>query len=292
MIRVYTEKLGDGCIISADENYACDIVLTNPSLTEFPREYRAMKRDIKRGYLDKAGITIDNIIVIDKDGSLFWSRDSNEDRDFIFIKESKLEKGKYEGKEWERCCAYNVDPKIGIEMNGWSTVSGFRKACEMTIISMLENKDTPWNSCVDEETDDIIEYLIPLNNKGFLTIESQPGIKKIQRAYVNGFMSDEMCKKIMKLGVSFIYYNYKSGKIVRNWRCRRITSHGVIPLTYDGDEAHTVCPIKHFKEFAEGERDLCKRYPVYMDVSRANFVCIHGMKWGDNSMFIKLLECV
>lgn len=134
----------------------------------------------------------------------------------------------------------------------WKKAKTFKEAQKL-IIDFLEGecRETPWHfDTIDEETIPLVESLININKKGFITLSGQPGtclgktdIKtgekytEEQRGYIEGFIKNEKVKKFIdnleKTGKVIVYAERLDAIYLSEIK---IEAENRIPLTVEIDE--------------------------------------------------------
>jgi hypothetical protein len=174
----------------------------------------------------------------------------------------------------------------------WKNAKSFNDALNL-MVKFLKGEigETPWHfGEPDKETENILHKLISINQKGFMTIEGQPGtcseltaIKtgekytEIQRGYVSGFISNDNVKKLLK-GLKdtdkFFYYIERLDSINYNYDEKEIeTQKGkqFIPLTIEKGKSFHNYYTKFWIPKTDGQASLnivMDNIPLYNDMKK------------------------
>ena len=181
----------------------------------------------------------------------------------------------------------------------WKNAKTFIEAQEL-MIKFLKGKikETPWHiGEVDEETVDIIQKLIEINRKGFMTVEGQPGTclektdintgekyDEIQRAYIVGFIENSKVKKLLrrlKDTDNFFYYSERLNGIEYNYDEKYILEANgkhFIPLTVEKGKSFHNNYTKFFIPKSPGDEML--------DMVGENIELYNDMKENSTYLFI------
>jgi len=119
----------------------------------------------------------------------------------------------------------------------WSTAASFRELCEANIRFIRgELRSTPVHGGpIDVESAEIVEGMIELNRKGFLTTASQPALsdgRHAQRAWVEGFASESTA---LQLGAKTLH----SDLLIAFFAPTEPPSSWQVPITQDDGQPFT-----------------------------------------------------
>lgn len=143
-----------------------------------------------------------------------------------------------------------------------------------------------YGSIPDIETQSILSSLIRCNNKGFLTINSQPGRKVNrqgyrQRAFVDGLANEQLAKDIAKLGLSsdLLVFVFPPNREV-----------GVnVPVTVDDFHPFTWAGVWSVYEQLDCFMEICSPEAI-KSLQSAWYVCIIDLNWGRRRYLWKRLD--
>lgn len=306
LYRLQVKYISNIEVVTDNPMYAYNYIV-NHSL--YKRINSSVKKHIKKMDWESAGVQIFPIVIQDPDGILYVDI---KDGIAVYLNEQTIrtqyanavihgKNGIYAVTMNDKAILskvnyYVADPNINrfLDITTWKQVRNFESACRINNISIISNLETPWNEALDEESNEILDLLLALNNKGFMTIESQPGICNTsirQREYINGFMTLKNAESLMKLPISVSFYNYKVNQKKQNKIAKSLTVNGSIPLTLENNESggwdiYTNFPYDMLQEMALDEaRDF-----IFLKETDKVFVAIQFPAECTDTLFMDILN--
>lgn len=181
----------------------------------------------------------------------------------------------------------------------WKNTKSFKESINLMVKFLKgELAETPWHfGEPDKETQNILHKLIRINERGFMTIEGQPGtcteqtvIKtgekymETQRGYISGFIYNDKVEKLLKAlkhTDKFFYYTERLDSINYNYDEKEIINKDgkqFIPLTIEKGKSFHNYYTNFWIPKTEGQ--------THLDIVMDNISLYNDMKKNTTYVFI------